>query len=392
MIEHNESNIFKPLQGKRENDDVKQKLSRTQMHKPPKKPHNMKKRIIVAITFMFVMICAAFGYTLYHAKTQVDKTYNNDLKTSRNVNGVFKGTRPFSVLLLGTDTGSLGRSYKGRTDSIMIATINAQKKQILLTSIPRDLIVSINGHEDTFPQKMNAAYTFGSINTVADTIEDVLNVPIDAYAMVNMEGLIKTVDTVGGVAVNSPLTFQFSPESAHEYGPTMYKFTKGSSTFEVSTNSGDTWKTKTKMSGKDALAFVRMRYDDPNGDYGRVARQRLLLKSILSQSKDINNLLNENYTESVSNSVKTSLPFSDITTVASKYLPATQNIKTDALQGKTVMYQGVDYEFVDKSERQRITNKIRNSLSLEHKQTGSTFGSYVDEDDKQDFITNSIDQ
>ncbi|USI46781.1 LCP family protein [Leuconostoc mesenteroides] len=75
-----------------------------------------------------------------------------------------------------------------------------------MISIPRDAMVSIPGYESTFPQKINAAYAYGSTATAIKTVESYLNIPIDFYALVNMSGLEKMVTQVGEFLLSPPLT------------------------------------------------------------------------------------------------------------------------------------------------------------------------------------------
>lgn len=229
------------------------------------------------IVVVLLALVGVVGFASMRAKTVVDKTYQDaGMKKSRDVSATIRDGKPFSVLLMGTDTGELGRNDKGRTDSLMIMTINPQKEETTIMSIPRDTLVAVPGYEDTFPQKINAAYELGSAKTAIKTVQDWLNIPIDYYALVNMGGLEQVVDEIGGVKVKSPLTFDYNPDTAHATPGNLYSFVKDSSTFTHTGEDGKT-KTYTKMDGKAALAFSRMRYDDPRGDYGRQQRQRLVL-------------------------------------------------------------------------------------------------------------------
>nr|MWN20584.1 hypothetical protein [Leuconostoc lactis] len=80
-------------------------------------------------------------------KSPLDFTYSQE--TARDVSEVIKSGRPISVLLYGTDTGELGRTYRGRTDSMMLLLINPKTEQTTLISLPRDAMVSIDGYENT---------------------------------------------------------------------------------------------------------------------------------------------------------------------------------------------------------------------------------------------------
>lgn len=348
-------------------------------------PSHKLRNIIFSLSALILIIAGLFVWrTIDSTKGVVDKSFAGaGLTKSRNVSNVIKNGRPISVLLYGTDTGELGRTYRGRTDSMMLLLINPKTKQTTMISLPRDTMVSIVGYENTFPQKLNAAYAYGSTATSIKTVEAFLNIPIDFYALVNMRGLANMVDQVGGISVESPIDFTYSQETAHDYGPNLYRFHKNSDKFEHSDDNGQTWSaSKTSMNGDAALAFSRMRYDDPDGDYGRQKRQRIVLEGLIKKSANLSTLLNDKFMSTISKNVRTDLTFGDMTTMASKYIKAKNNLVTEHVQGVGTSYPDADgnnvsYEVVPQKEKQRITNIARKSLSLKSEETGLPYGGTV---------------
>ncbi|QBO36177.1 LytR family transcriptional regulator [Periweissella cryptocerci] len=349
----------------------------------PKKHKKSKMKIIIAVIVALLVAAGAYGaYTYHNAKVALKDTYNPldpNFKPARDVSQVLKDGKPISILLLGTDTGSLDRSYTGRTDSVMIATVNPKTKTTTLESIPRDSMVSIPGFEQTFPMKINAAYEFpttdgkGHPETTIKTLQDFLNVPIDFYALINMGGLQTMVDKVGGVTVKSPLTFTYKPNNKK---PNTYKFYKGKTEYKYAPD-GKNFKPHTVMNGAAALAFSRMRYTDPLGDYGRQKRQRLVLTALAKQADDLANLLTPGFFESMSKNVQTNLSFNDLMTMASKYRVATKTIKSEHMQGVGYMYNGQSFQVIPDGNRQEATNILRKSLGLQAKPTGNRFAGQV---------------
>lgn len=315
--------------------------------------HKLRNSILFLMAILLIVVSFFIWRTISSTKGVVDKSYAGaGLTKSRNVSNVIKSGRPISILLYGTDTGELGRTYRGRTDSMMLLLINPKTKQTTMVSLPRDAMVSIVGYEDTFPQKLNAAYAYGSTATSIKTVEAFLNIPIDFYALVNMGGLANMVNQVGGISVDSPLDFTYSQETAHDYGPNLYRFHKNSDKYEHSDDNGKTWsKSKTKMNGDAALAFSRMRYDDPEGDYGRQKRQRIVLEGLIKKSANVSTLLNKEFMSTISSNVRTDLTFGDMTTMASKYIDAKNDIITEHMQGVSTSYpdsegNNVSYEVI----------------------------------------------
>jgi cell envelope-related function transcriptional attenuator common domain len=83
------------------------------------------------------------------------------------------------------------------------------KKATTIVSLPRDMKVNLPGYAEYSPAKINAAYTYGGVKETINTVQKYFNVPIDYYVMVNMGGLEKAINQVGGVSVTSPLTFDY---------------------------------------------------------------------------------------------------------------------------------------------------------------------------------------
>ncbi|QEA56162.1 LCP family protein [Leuconostoc citreum] len=346
--------------------------------RPPKKPRRRRRiwRWLLALVLLLAVIGGVvFATVLNNVHQSINKMQRSaDITKARQVSQVIKDGKPFSMLVLGTDTGALKRDRTGLTDSMMLITVNPKTKTTTMMSIPRDIMMSISGAENTFPQKLNAAFPIAGVGASMLTLQNYLNVPIDFYVLVNMGGLEKLIDQVGGVKAASPLTFTYTPEA--DTNPATYKFFKDQEKFEYAKD-GKNFKTYTTMNGDAALSFSRMRYDDPQGDYGRQLRQRLVLKALLKKSASISTLMNAKFMASISTNVETDMTYSDIMNLAKKYMPATKNQVSDHMQGVGDMYGGVSYQMVPESEKQRVTNKLRQSLDLSAKKTGTQFGSNV---------------
>lgn len=184
----------------------------------------------------------------------------------------------FNVFISGID--SYGKiTSVSRSDVNMVVTINPKTHQVLLTSIPRDYYVKLNGINSTFKDKITHAGIHG-IDTSVKTVEDLLGIDINYYAKVNFTSLVSIVDKLGGVDVE--VDKAFTAYYVEEDETINYSFKKGIN----------------HLNGKQALAFARERKSLPEGDIGRVKHQQMLLEAILNRalSKNIitkyNDLLN----------------------------------------------------------------------------------------------------
>ncbi|MFB9769910.1 LCP family glycopolymer transferase [Lactiplantibacillus modestisalitolerans] len=317
--------------------------------KGPKKKHPVRNVLLIILAVLVVGVGAFAARTYFNAKNAADTVFKSSgIKKSRNTSAVLNGKKPVSILLLGTDTGALGRDYKGRTDTLIIATINPKTNTTTLMSLPRDSEVAVSGFEQDFPSKLNAAYAYGSAGTTIKTIQKWLNVPIDYYALINMGGMKKVINEIGGVDITPIRTFTYEG----------YTYTKG---------------VKTHMNGDKALQYSRMRYDDPNGDYGRQQRQRQVITAIISESSSATNLLKQDFMDSLAKQTRTDLTFGNLTSLVSNYRSATKNIVSDHAQGDGQMINGQSFEVVPQSEKQRVTNVLRKSLGLKAATTGEKY-------------------
>ncbi|MCT3509368.1 LytR family transcriptional regulator [Lactobacillus delbrueckii] len=311
-----------------------------------RKKRNKAMRIFWSV--MAVILVAIGGFALYEyntVKNAADTAYRSGgLGNAENgsKNSVISNSKPIAILLMGTDTGALGRTYKGRTDSIMVAVLNPKTKKTTLVSFERDQQVNLPDYPENSPSKLNAAYAYGNAKELAKVLKKYYNIPINAYVLINMGGLKTIVNKVGGVDIAPILSFSYEG----------YTFTKGKTTH---------------MDGAKALAYSRMRYDDPEGDYGRQKRQRQVLSALLKKAESATTLLNPSFISSLSKQVQTDLTFSDMTSMANRYLAATKDLKTDYTHGTSYMQDGVSYQKISVSERQRISNLIRKTLGLKTK-------------------------
>ncbi|MDH5042758.1 LCP family protein [Enterococcus faecalis] len=292
--------------------------------------------IIFGIILVLFLAVVGMGAKLYwDVSKSMDKTYET-VERSKKSQVNLNNKEPFSVLLLGIDTGDDGRVEQGRSDTTIVATVNPRDKQTTLVSLARDTYVDIPGQGKQ--DKLNHAYAFGGASLAMDTVENYLNIPINHYLSINMAGLKELVNAVGGIEVNNNLTFSQDG----------YDFTIG----------------KISLDGEQALSYSRMRYEDPNGDYGRQERQRKVIEGIVQKVLSLNSV--SNYQEiltAVSDNMKTDLSFDDMKKIALDYRSAFGKVKQDQLQGTGFMQDGVFYQRVDEQELTRVQQELKNQLN-----------------------------
>lgn len=305
------------------------------------KRHPLAK-VIVLLAMAVVFLVGGYALRLYaQTKTALDTTYDNHTVKKAKVD--LSKQKPFSVLLLGTDTGGLGRSDKGRTDTMILVTVDPKRKKTTMISIPRDTMSHVTSSDYTGVTKINSAYTYGGTAMAVSSVEDLLHVPINYYALVNLDGLEKIVDAVGGVDVN----VAFSWTDPHVGS---YRFTKG----------------PMHLDGKAALAYARMRHEDPQGDYGRQKRQQEVIRQIVKKVLSTKALSSySSLMKTLSADLRTNVSFDEIVTLASNYRGAFTSVKEEGLSGDGVYIGDAAYQVPSTAELQRVSDIARTALGLD---------------------------
>lgn len=312
---------------------------------------NKKKRRNRKILYVFIglfLIGYTFFWKAYNDVNNMSLNIFNGLNTKnkRESEVVIEATQPISFALLGVDNGSVDRAEDvGRSDAILIGTVNPKTRTTTLASIPRDtyaLMVDYEPYEGMpYYDKLTHAYAFGGAEMAINSIQELINIPIDYYVEVNMQGLIDIVDALGGIEVTSPLTFDYQGNY----------FTEGE---------------KRTLTGKEALAFSRMRKTDLEGDFGRQKREKIVVKAILDKALSFGTLTNyEKILETLEDNVKTNLTFKDMTDMFSAYGKSLENFETENLIGEELWLDEIYYLYVHPEDRLELSNLLRKELELD---------------------------
>ncbi|MFQ6577792.1 LCP family protein [Enterococcus casseliflavus] len=296
--------------------------------------------IIFGIVAVVVIGIVGVGAKLYmDLSGSIQKTYESverdQANEARETPLDLNKQEPFTVLLLGIDTGDLGRTDQGRSDALMVATVNPSDGQTTIVSIPRDTYVEIVGRDTE--DKINHAYAFGGAAMSMDTVQKYLDIPVDHYVAMNMAGIKELVDAVGGVDVNNDL-----------------KFSKDDYTFDIG---------KIHLDGDEALSYTRMRYDDPTGDYGRQGRQRNVVAAVAKKALSLEGVTQyQEVLNAMEGNMKTDMDFSTMQKIALDYRNAFGKIEQVQMQGDGFMQDGISYQRVSDDELTRVQKILKEQL------------------------------
>lgn len=247
-------------------------------------------------------------------------------------------SRPMSILLIGTDTGEISREGEsGLSDTLIYCVLNPEKESVSLLSIPRDTYTEIIGYG--IKTKINAAYAYGGAQMCINTVQNLLQLPVDAYAAVNLDGFPDIIDAVGGVTVDN--AFEFTHDD--------YYFAEGRIT----------------LNGEEALAYCRMRKQDPEGDFGRSRRQRQVITEVAKKAVSLSGAMNyQSILDVIADNIITNIDLDSAIDMFSSYEACLNNVHNyDTLKGKGMNDHGW-YYVLDEAELQRVTAELKEELGI----------------------------
>ena len=276
-----------------------------QMRRPAPKQQKQKKKKrggsfigrLFKRLFYFVMSVVLTLFVMYSCTSLslIRKLDYVPTQSRERTSGAISRSYVTSVLLIGTDGRSLDE--RGRSDTMMLVSVNSSTKKICTTSFMRDCYVEIPGYGW---DKLNAAYAYGGPELLMDTIEHNFGVRIDDYVSINFLSFASIVDSVGGIDVD------LSDAEAEEINTILQA--------EVNEIMGDdrgadllkSGGKKVHLVGKQALAYARIRHIG-NADFERTERQRRVVDLVMDKLKAFNPIMLKNLSTKVLPDVTTNM-------------------------------------------------------------------------------------
>lgn len=317
-----------------------------QQHERKKK--SKRKRIaLISLAVVCVLMLGGIGAAWAYI-TQVDSSLRDDLDADllNSLAVTDSPSDPFYMLLIGADksedrdaSGEFGGSY--RTDSMILARVDPQEKEVTLISVPRDTRVNIPGHGE---QKINAAYAFGGASLAVDTVSELAGVPISHYAEIDFDGFKAVVDALGGVEVDVPMEINDDMAGGH--------VDAGLQT----------------LNGEQALILCRSRhnYDDiGNGDAIRAANQRLVLSAIMKKVMNSDVATITNTVSTLAEYVTTDYSVTGLIGLAQSMMgiDVSNNVYTAAVPTTSVYEDNLWWEVLDEAAWEEMMDRVKQGLS-----------------------------
>lgn len=275
-----------------------------------KKSMNTGKKVLIGfLTILIFVLVGTFTYALNLlnsiktndfdvSKEDLGITENENTKPDKTEKGEIK-----NILLLGIDTaeGNIGRS-----DAIIIATMDTIHDKLKLTSLIRDTYVNIPGHGY---DKLTHAYAFGEEKLALKTINQNFGLDIEDYVKVNFSGMENIIDALGGLDIT---VHEDEIDNLNEHIRHLSKL-KGVSPKYIKTTG------EHHLNGLQSTAYARIRYAD-GGDIKRTERHREVLTLIFEKIKSAGPLKLSSMMSSILPYVETSLTSSEIISLGTKVL------------------------------------------------------------------------
>lgn len=301
------------------------------MKRKRKKKKSLTKKIVVTVIIVLAILVILVAAFIFYKLFSLNNTINNplDREHSELRDKPREKGDPISIVLFGIDDDEVRKQENGgqRSDSIVLLSINPKDKKTEMISVPRDTHAEIVG-KDT-EEKINHAYAYGGPDMAVKSVEKLMDVPIDHYASINMDGVSRLIDEINGVDVVSNSDFKVRD----------YVFEKGK---------------KLHMNGDEALAFMRSRKEaGAGGDEGRQARQQLVIEAVAKKSLKPSSIPKINTIfDAVEDNIMTNLSLTELNDIRSDYQSAQETVNRHTLKGENTMGDdGLYYFYLGDNEK-----------------------------------------
>ncbi|MFS0674949.1 LCP family protein [Ornithinibacillus sp. 179-J 7C1 HS] len=327
------------------------------MEKRKTKSKSKKKILYIIFAPLLILLLVGGGFLLkFYAKAEevISQSYEDDGRDKSNLRETQVDPKKdnISILIIGVDEsekrGNIGHS---RSDTLILATLNREDKSVKLVSIPRDSYVFIP--EVGYNDKITHAHAFGGPKATIETVETLLDVPVDYYVKVNFHAFVEVVETIGGITVDVP--YELWEQDSNDVKNAIHLL-PGEQT----------------LNGEEALALARTRKLD--NDIERGKRQMEIIKATIKQSLSVSNILKlDNVLEAVGSNMTTNMPFDEMTSLMS-YATSGGNLgfETMSLEGYDYMPESVYYWQLDEAALAKTKQTLKEHLEVESNLTSNT--------------------
>lgn len=261
------------------------------------------KRTLLAIFIILILTLIMFFWLGGRAINNIElkDLDENNLEISNKLDKNIK-----NIAFFGLDTRE--KNNNGRSDSIIIATLNQNTQKIKLTSIMRDIAVDIEGYNR---EKLNHAYAYGGPELAIKTLNKTFDINVSDYVTVNFYDLANMIDLVGGINI-----------TLKDYEPVQINNNLSEINKLENLKDGTDYVYKSgvqTLNGRQAVAYARIRKEG-NGDYERTQRQKIVLEEVFNKIQSKPSVEALNLVTDMFEYVETSLSIIEIINLTTEFL------------------------------------------------------------------------
>lgn len=299
---------------------------------------SLRSRIFFTLSVLIFLLLIAGGYVIASSYYSLDEQLSDNSSTpdkkppveNKHDTSLSKFGQRLNLLLLGID---VYQENTGRTDTIILASIDTRNNKVDLLSIPRDTRVQI---PELGWDKVNHAMVYGGPELTMNTVSDLLDIPIQYYIVTNFNGFENIVDILGGV------------------------------TIDVEQDMNGLKKGVQRLNGEKALKYVRYR-GYPQADIDRIRHQLKFLKVLYNETIQAGTITKlPELVPSFKGCISTNFAADDLYRLASAAKTVDKNnIRMQILPGKAVMIKSISYWSVDPDISRQIGTSIINGKEEE---------------------------
>lgn len=339
--------------------------TRTVMRK--KKKRRIRKRVLFILLPIVIIFFGVLGYGVHlyvQAQNAVSNSYEDDgrEKSDLREGQVDPNIDNVSILIIGTDANEhRDNADNARSDALMLATFNKDKESVNLVSIPRDSYVHIPevGYED----KITHAHAYGGPKATIETVENLMNIPVDYYVRVDFHAFVDVVDAIGGIDVNVP--YEFKESNSMDKRDAIHLLA-GEQTVD----------------GEEALALARTRKLD--NDIERGKRQMEIINAVAKKAASVNSVFNfDDVINAVGDNMSTNMSFKEMSTFVS-YVTGGLNINNYTLEGTDYQPGSTYYWQLDEVALQETKTMLQDHLEISSPTVNTESESYNQTNETQE--------
>lgn len=338
-------------------------MKRTEYKRNTKKKSKKRSILKIALIAALTLFLSVVGYGVYLQKKTsdaADRAYealDDRTKSALRDSAVEPLKDNISILFVGVDDSDLRKENgNSRSDALLVATLNNKQKTVKLLSIPRDSYV-YDPMRDRI-DKINHAHAFNGTKGSIETVESLLDIPIDYYVKMNFNAFIDIVDAVGGIDVEVPYDYVELDENDNR----NIQLKKG----------------EQHLDGRHALALARTRKLDSDVERGK--RQQMILEAIAEKAFSVKTITKYgDVIDAIGDNMKTDMTFNEMKSFLEYVKGGLPEITTLNLVGNDDYSKGPYYYILDEDALKDTIYELQTHLGVSPYSTTLTDKTQSDE-------------